>query len=149
MQRNTKISFRSHTVYEISSQTFPFQTVPELGNYSSPFDREGSDGGTRGGPPASVMQRDAKRMEGEEEDHHVTWGNMVSEKDLKATYRVTKCVTKWCNVVFDLLWRFPPKRVSMMPQRPTFSELSKRDSRTPAFLQVGTCTVWPIIIGSV
>ena len=34
------------------------------------------------------MQRDAKRMEGEEEDHHVTWGNMVSEKDLKATCRV-------------------------------------------------------------
>ena len=87
MQRNTKISYRSCTVYEISSQTFPFQTVPELGNYSSPFDREGGDGGTRGGLPASVMQRDAKRMEGEEEDHHVTWGNMVSE-DSKATCRV-------------------------------------------------------------
>ena len=88
VQRNTKISYRSRTVYEISSQPFPFQTVPELGNYSSPFDRGGGDGGTRGGLPTSVMRRDAKRMEGEEEDHHVTWGNMVSEDFKKATCRV-------------------------------------------------------------
>ena len=64
-------------------KSFPFQTVPELGNYSSPFDREGSDGGTRGGLPASVMQRDAKRMEGDEEDHDVSWADTVSEKDFK------------------------------------------------------------------
>ena len=104
VQRNTKISYRSRTVYEISSQTVPFQTVPELGNYSSPFDREGGDGGTRGGLPTSVMQRDAKRMEGEEEDHHVTWGNMVSEKDLKATCRARGNDYLFLRQFPDIIW---------------------------------------------
>ena len=77
----------------ISSQIYLFQTVPELGNYSSPFDRDGCDGGTRGGlPTSSVMQRDTKRMEGDEEDHYVTRGDMVSEKDpyLGSNLHITK-----------------------------------------------------------